>query len=955
MAWLWVLVCCVAVFGLAGFSGLEDVGVAGPLRPAAAAQSLVCQPGYVLEGSSCIKTVAAKRTFTYSCPDGYVGDGATCTKTVTEEEPAQEVTTTSCPVGYSPSRVGCAKTVAAKRTFTYSCPAGYVGDGATCTKTTTVTTGAVASCPAGYSFTWTVCAKNIIRSRLKSYSCPAGKRLVTFLGTRVCVGRPNSAPTVTYSCPSGFTDVGSSCVRTLTRPATLVCRSGYVLSGATCSKTTTSTTRSTTKITYSCASGRLSGTSCVVTTAGITTTVYRCRSGWSLTGSTCSKTTTSTTRSTTKITYSCPEGRVSGTDCIITVSADTTPADTTPADTTPADTTPADTTPADTTTTTAPPRCPDGEHAHNPRFGSGVHPPGVLTTQAHRDAHGGGSAPTGCHGDHAPLERVQIDGYTGGSRTGPGTMTATFTVTPADASCRALLLGRTANRASTSPRTGSTRTVTVTAAAVGEIKVYVYCTHPRLRRSIERGVFVVTTPPPPCSSQDITIGPQSTQQTGQWTTTSCKSSQRGNDQTPYYAGLYTFTLDAAATVTVTAASSDHTPVVYVLSSNDEPQDPKEGERTKYELPSGTYTIEVTTTTSEAIGGFTLTVTTDGPGPATVSGLAERYDDAIVGKQFSVGFTYEPTTATLSVKTKPSGLPLHRAVRPRGGAGLAGRPTHAGTYTVTITLTQPSTLTQPGRTDEHVFTVVVACPTGQIRHPDRTCKPPAAPEITGLQPYYTTTVGGTLRIVFTVFPAAARPTVHLAKPILPQGTGGLPVTLNYSDDTESGGLATLRAMPTEPGLWETTLRFTQPGRTDHREFTVTAPPPNPPRCTTSLVYYAKALEPRLVGNTVSSTGHITQYPSRYCSTDLVWVAGQTKVCRRLLGCSWNTIKSTASDGRDPHWQATVSQECRSGMHRYRTLAGIDYRFVSGVARRIGIPTVRSSSDFDISDVEPEFKC
>ena len=50
VAWLWVLAVSVAVFGLAGFSGLEDVGAAGPLRPAAAAaQSLSCPVGLFAE------------------------------------------------------------------------------------------------------------------------------------------------------------------------------------------------------------------------------------------------------------------------------------------------------------------------------------------------------------------------------------------------------------------------------------------------------------------------------------------------------------------------------------------------------------------------------------------------------------------------------------------------------------------------------------------------------------------------------------------------------------------------------------------------------------------------------------------------------------------------------------------------------------------------------------------
>ena len=47
-----------------------------------------------------------------------------------------------------------------------------------------------------------------------------------------------------------------------------------------------------------------------------------------------------------------------------------------------------------------PQRCQAGQHAHNPVFGSGSHPPGLSGTDAHRIAHGGGNPATGCFGDH---------------------------------------------------------------------------------------------------------------------------------------------------------------------------------------------------------------------------------------------------------------------------------------------------------------------------------------------------------------------------------------------------------------------------------------------------------------------------------------------------------------------------------------------------------------------------
>ena len=85
---------------------------------------------------------------------------------------------------------------------------------------------------------------------------------------------------------------------------------------------------------------------------------------------------------------------------------------------------------------------------------------------------------------------------------------------------------------------------------------------------------------------------------GTWTS-SCLSTQRGDTQTPYYAKSYTFTLDASATVTVTAASTDHTPVLHVLSTTGDPQDHKEDAPDKFELAAGDYAVEVTTTTARA--------------------------------------------------------------------------------------------------------------------------------------------------------------------------------------------------------------------------------------------------------------------------------------------------------------------------------------------------------------------
>ena len=102
--------------------------------------------------------------------------------------------------------------------------------------------------------------------------------------------------------------------------------------------------------------------------------------------------------------------------------------------------------------------------------------------------------------------------------------------------------------------------------------------------------------------------------------------------------------------------------------------------------------------------------------ATVHGLALSYD-ATVGELFSVGFTYEPEAAVLSVASvTPSGLAFTR--RDTGRAvGLAGTPSLAGDYTVDLELRQP------GRVDTHEFTIAAECREGHTELPDRSCEAP----------------------------------------------------------------------------------------------------------------------------------------------------------------------------------------------------------------------------------------
>ncbi len=193
----------------------------------------------------------------------------------------------------------------------YSCGSGYslvripLG-GQYCRKSTAAT--AKYSCPGGYTLSGKSCYKYTYTNPTGA-TCPAGYTLVYNGIFAQCRKKLTADATVTYSCSSGRLS-GSECVFTATPTpkTTYSCRSGR-LSGSDCILTATPTA----KTTYSCRSGRLSGSDCILTATPTAKTTYSCRSG-RLSGSDCILTATPTA----KTTYSCRSGRLSGSDCILT-------------------------------------------------------------------------------------------------------------------------------------------------------------------------------------------------------------------------------------------------------------------------------------------------------------------------------------------------------------------------------------------------------------------------------------------------------------------------------------------------------------------------------------------------------------------------------------------------------------------------------------------------------------
>jgi prepilin-type N-terminal cleavage/methylation domain-containing protein len=291
----------------------------------------------------------------YSCPSGYTSSGSgssmTCYTTSTSYTSNIASTTYSCPSGYTASGSGsstrCYKTTDATSTAATSsktCSSGtYVSSVDQCR---IYTDSRVYSCSSG-----TLSGTQCKTSQLATPTCSSGtwvsgsgcKRYHMYTSATACDtncsdpcagsggddwGCPYYA---SASCPSGYSMNSSTtwCYKYVYVAATESCPSGWTMSGAgNCYQVAATPTT-----TYSCSSGKLSGTkcytcssgtitgiSCVTEASNIATTTYSCPSGYTSSGSgssmTCYTTNTSYTSNNVTTTYSCPYGgTLSGTTC----------------------------------------------------------------------------------------------------------------------------------------------------------------------------------------------------------------------------------------------------------------------------------------------------------------------------------------------------------------------------------------------------------------------------------------------------------------------------------------------------------------------------------------------------------------------------------------------------------------------------------------------------------------
>jgi conjugal transfer mating pair stabilization protein TraN len=181
--------------------------------------------------------------------------------------------TTTCPAGYTFAAGVCtlAANTAVPAVKVYSCPQGQVLSGISCTLTTTSAATPNYACPAGYSLSGINCVNvATVAATVASWGCPSGWTELNSDPSPLCRQ---------YQQVGGWSgDVYIALV-----PTSYSCPSGYALSGASCSKTTTIVAT----VSYTCPAGRtLSGTACASSTVIAASWVYACNNG-TLNGNTC--------------------------------------------------------------------------------------------------------------------------------------------------------------------------------------------------------------------------------------------------------------------------------------------------------------------------------------------------------------------------------------------------------------------------------------------------------------------------------------------------------------------------------------------------------------------------------------------------------------------------------------------------------------------------------------------
>ena len=275
-------------------------------------------PDYVREGTKCVKETTVTDTkdatpseYSYNCDKypGYDLVGTKCKKTTTvkDEKDADKEIIYTCPVGYKVNGKLCERTVTKTVIIsaTRNCPDDYKLEGTKCTKkiTNTLEETATRTCPKDYKLDGTKCKKTVGGTSTQQaepiYSTRT-KIISTTCNEQECTTQP------VFSCPTGkpcgmypetsCQNVSKPCTKEVPEQYVSGYKcpdSSYTLSGTTCSKSTTTTdTKDSTLV---------------------------CPDDYKLEGTTCKKTVTTT--DTKDSTLSCPTDykyKLDGENCVRT-------------------------------------------------------------------------------------------------------------------------------------------------------------------------------------------------------------------------------------------------------------------------------------------------------------------------------------------------------------------------------------------------------------------------------------------------------------------------------------------------------------------------------------------------------------------------------------------------------------------------------------------------------------
>ncbi len=253
-------------------------------------------------GTECIGRLSQPASIvSYRCPAGTSLIDKTCIQPAIQA--ASTTPTYSCPVGYNLNGSSCTTTRVVSATLWYTCPAGSTLSGtSTCTGTSSQPATASSYCPttnlsqSPMQFGTPV---NGICVGLVSFGYPPASfqcsEYGNYYGMAVVKQKEQYipytacgfAPLISYSCPTGFAIVGTTCISTQTTTSTAIinwssCPGGYTQSGTSCIGIVSK------GATASCSSGNvLIGTRCYPVTTHDKVVAYSCPAGSTLSGNRC--------------------------------------------------------------------------------------------------------------------------------------------------------------------------------------------------------------------------------------------------------------------------------------------------------------------------------------------------------------------------------------------------------------------------------------------------------------------------------------------------------------------------------------------------------------------------------------------------------------------------------------------------------------------------------------------